>query len=455
MTNNSSPTHSTFFTRLPFFYGWVVVAVAFITLGIGTNTRTAFSLLFPPILAEFGWDRGQTAAAFSVGFIVATLYSPFLGMLMDRFGPRLVIPVSATLMSIGMALATQISQPWHLHLTLGVLVGGGTLALSYMGHSLFLPHWFVRRRGLALGVAFAGVGVGSIILFPWIQHFISHTGWRNACWAMSIILLVAILPLNFFLQRRRPEDLGLAPDGDSTADSSAHARANADTIVDHKWVATEWTLAAAMKTSRFWWLALSSLTSLYAWYAVQVHQTKYLNDIGFPPDVAAYALGLVGLTGSVSQIALGHLSDRIGREWAWTISIAGFALCYLLLLLMQHHPTPLLLYLMVTAQGLLGYGMASVFGSVPVELFQGKQFGTIASTLSVPATLGAATGPWVTGLLYDRTGSYTLAFWMCTGMSLIAIVGMWMAAPRKVRVVAGQVARLQEQRRLQRQAETA
>ena len=163
MTNNSPPTHSTLLTRLPFFYGWVVVAVAFITLGIGTNTRTAFSLLFPPILAEFGWDRGQTAAAFSVGFVVAALYSPFLGMLMDRFGPRLVIPCSAILMSIGMALATQISQPWHLHLTLGVLVGGGTIALSYMGHSLFLPHWFVRRRGLALGIAFAGVGVGSII----------------------------------------------------------------------------------------------------------------------------------------------------------------------------------------------------------------------------------------------------------------------------------------------------
>ena len=455
MTTNSPPTHSTPLARLPFFYGWVVVAVSFITLGIGTNTRTAFSLLFPPILAEFGWDRGQTAAAFSLGFVVAALYSPFLGVLMDRFGPRLVIPCSAILMSIGMALATQMSQPWHLHLTLGVLVGGGTIALSYMGHSLFLPHWFARRRGLALGIAFAGVGVGSIILFPWIQHLISKTGWRSACWAMSIVLLIAVLPLNFLLQRRRPEDMGLAPDGDLTSDASARARATADTIVDHTWVATEWTLAAAMRTSRFWWLALSSSTSLYAWYAVQVHQTKYLNDIGFPSGVAAYALGLVGLTGSVSQITLGHLSDRIGREWAWTISIAGFTLCYLLLLLMQQYPTPLLLYLMVAAQGLLGYGMASVFGSVPLELFQGKQFGTIASVLSVAATLGGAVGPWVTGMLYDRTGSYTLAFWICAGMSLIAIVSMWMAAPRKVRVVAGQVARLQERRRLQGQAETA
>jgi MFS family permease len=407
-------------------------------------------------LAEFGWDRGQTAAAFSLGFVVATLYSPFLGMLMDRFGPRLVIPFSAILMSIGMALATQISQPWHLHLTLGVLVGGGTIALSYMGHSLFLPLWFVRRRGLALGIAFAGVGVGSIILFPWIQHLISNNGWRYACWAMSAILLITVLPLNFFLQRQRPEDVGLAPDGYSAADAPARARATADTVVDHQWAATEWTLAAAMRTSRFWWLACSSFTSLYAWYAIQVHQTKYLNDIGFPAGVAAYALGMVGLTGSVSQIILGHLSDRIGREWAWTISISGFTLCYLLLLLMQHHPTILLLYLMVASQGLLGYGMASVFGSVPLELFQGKQFATIAGVLSVGASLGGAVGPWVTGILYDRAGNYVLAFWICAGMSVISIICMWMAAPRKVRVVAGQVARLQARRRqLQGEAETA
>jgi MFS family permease len=118
-----------------------------------------------------------------------------------------------------------------------------------------------------------------------------------------------------------------------------------------------------MRTARFWWLGIGFTSNLYAWYAIQVHQTKYLNDIGFPSDVAAYALGLVGLTGSFGQISLGHLSDRIGREWVWTIGVSGFALCYALLLLMQQHPTPALLYLMVAAR-FLGYGCASVYGSV-------------------------------------------------------------------------------------------
>jgi len=200
---------------------------------------------------------------------------------------------------------------------------------------------------------------------------------------------------------------------------------------------------------------LASASSLYAWYAVQVHQTKFLNEIGFPPAVAAYALGLVGLTGSVGQIVLGHLSDRIGREWVWTMSAVGFALCYALLLAMRQYPTPALLYLMVTAQGFLGYGMSAVYSALPLELFQGKQYGAIAGMLSVASSLGAGLGPWVTGALYDRTGSYTQAFEIGVILSLVSIICIWLAAPRKVRVVAGQVARLQAQQRSQRQEQTA
>ena len=92
--------------RLPFFYGWIVVAVAFVTMGIGVNARTAFSLLFPPLLADFGWDRGVTAAAFSIGFMASTIYAPFSGMLMDRFGPRYVVSFGVLLVSAGMATAT-------------------------------------------------------------------------------------------------------------------------------------------------------------------------------------------------------------------------------------------------------------------------------------------------------------------------------------------------------------
>ena len=125
--------------RLPVYYGWIVVAVAFVTMAIGVNTRTSFSLLFPAILAEFGWERGVTAGAFSIGFVASMLISPFVGALMDRFGPRFVIPAGVVLVSSGLALATLATRPLHLYLTLGVLVVGASVLLSYIGHSFFLP----------------------------------------------------------------------------------------------------------------------------------------------------------------------------------------------------------------------------------------------------------------------------------------------------------------------------
>jgi MFS family permease len=427
--------------RAPFFYGWVVVAVAFVTMALGVNSRTAFSLLFPPIVEEFGWERGTIAGAFSVGFAASGLYTPFIGMLMDRFGPRWVIPGGVLLVSAGMILATRATQPWHLHLTLGVLVVGGSVFISYIGHSLFLPLWFVRRRGLAIGIAFSGVGIGSILLFPWLQGLIDTVGWRQACWAMALLLLVLLVPLNFLLQRQRPEELGLRADGDDHPAAASKAGAGPDNVVDHAWAATDWTLALAIRTARFWWLFVGFFCGLFVWYAVQVHQTRYLTDAGFAPELAAYALGLVGLTGVVGQIAIGHLSDRIGREWAWTAAAVGFVLCYLVLLALMALPTPALVYLMVAAQGLLGYGLASIYGAIPAELFQGQRYGTIFGTLSLASIMGAATGPWVTGVIYDRTGSYDPAFWLAIALGLLSIVCVWLAAPRKVRLVAGQTAR--------------
>src|SRR5262245_33451342 len=207
---------STAFQRVPIYYGWIMVATAFVTMGIAVNSRTVFSLFFPSMLDEFGWSRALTAAIFTTGLLASNAFTPFLGVLMDRLGPRIVFPIGLGLMSLGLALATRARAPWELHLTLGVLVAGASVFVSYMGHSLLLPNWFVRQRGLALGVAFSGVGVGSFLLLPWLQRLIGQIGWRGACWTLVALITLVVLPLNALLPRRRPEELGLRPDGDAT-----------------------------------------------------------------------------------------------------------------------------------------------------------------------------------------------------------------------------------------------
>jgi MFS family permease len=424
--------------RTNFFYGWVVVAVAFVSMGIAVNTRTAFSLLYPPILDEFGWERGATAGAFSLGFLASTAAVPLIGMMIDRYGPRLVLPLAGLLMAAGLIGVTFVSTPLQFSLTIGLLTVGGSMPLTYIGHSMFLPNWFVRNRGLAIGIAFSGVGVGSILMLPLLQAVIEASGWRVACEIMAG-LCVLLVPLNFLFQRKSPESVGLLPDGERSG--SEGRKPAPSTVVDQAWVDRDWTLALAMRTPRFWWVAVAFFCALYAWYTVQVHQTRYLADVGFGAGEAAFALGLVGLFGVVGQIWIGHFSDRIGREWAWTIGMSGFIVTVLALLALDHNPSRPLMYLMVASQGLLGYGIASVFGAMPAELFAGRRFATIFGMLSVFGNIGAGVGPWLTGDLYDRTGSYESAFVLLVVLSVISIACIWMAAPRKVRLVAGQAAR--------------
>ncbi|PHQ71356.1 MAG: hypothetical protein COB93_03430, partial [Sneathiella sp.] len=199
--------------KMPFFYGWVVVAIVFITMGIGVNVRTSFSLLFPAILNEYGWDRATTAATFSIGFAFAGFLAPLIGKLLETVAPKYMLSLSAISVSAGLVLSTVSTEPWHFYLTLGIMMVGTGIVLTYVGQSMFLPNWFQRKRGLAVGIAFSGVGIGSILLMPLIQETIDASGWRDACWLMAGLLLVVVVPLNFFLQRKQPSDIGLQPDG--------------------------------------------------------------------------------------------------------------------------------------------------------------------------------------------------------------------------------------------------
>ncbi len=277
----------------------------------------------------------MAAGAFSSGFFLFAVLSPFVGRLMDRRGPRVVIELGILLLAAGLIGASWISAPWHLYVTLGLLVGVGANCMSYTAHSLFLPNWFVRRRAFAISVAFAGAGAGAMVLLPWLQTIIQRDGWRNACLTLGITALVVLVPINLLVWRR-PEDIGLRPDGDSLAGATASAARARSTIVDAEWVSVDWTLGRAVRTPRFWWIALGFFLALFAWYAVQVHQTKYLVDIGFTPLEAAWALALVSVVGIPGQIALGALSDRIGREWVWIGVCFGFDTCYVGLIRMEH-----------------------------------------------------------------------------------------------------------------------
>jgi MFS family permease len=194
-----------------------------------------------------------------------------------------------------------------------------------------------------------------------------------------------------------------------------------------------------MRTSRFWWIVVAYFCAMFAWYAVQVHQTKYLIEVGFTPLVAAWSLGFVCVVAIPGQILLGALSDRLGREWVWTAACCGFAVCYAALIALEQGPSQPLLYLMVVSQGFLGYAVTSVMAAIVAEIFEGPHYGSIFGTVTVALIGGGAAGPWVAGIVHDATGGYRYAFVLAIACCVVSIAAIWIAAPRTVRLVPGRV----------------
>lgn len=321
--------------RAHFFYGWVIVAI---NADDGYRRQRAHSVLvvLPSIVGEFHWERGLTAGAFSFGFVVSAAFSPLIGRMMDRFGPRVVMEGGVLLMAAGLLLAPLTTEIWHL---------------QYRGTSGRRRQRLPQLRPIALPAELVRAsarprdGAGLRRCRHRIDHHVSMDRLRRARRlafgldrARHRLMLVVLVPINLMV-RKRPQDMGLLPDGDDHSDSAAmQAKRATVMIVDPREAATDWTLSRALRTAPFWWLSLGFFCGLYSWYAVQVHQTKYLVEVGFSSTVAVWALGAVGLLGIPSQIVLGGLSDRIGREWIWTISGLGFVICLVALIGLAYVP---------------------------------------------------------------------------------------------------------------------
>jgi MFS family permease len=252
---------------------------------------------------------------------------------------------------------------------------------------------------------------------------------------MASLALLIVGPINL-LVRHRPENVGLRPDGILDGPASNGARKGSN-VIDPHWASVEWTPARAMRTGRFWWIAIGYFCALFAWYAVQVHQTKYLTEVGFSPLEAAWALGAVSGVAIPGQIGLGALSDRVGREWIWSVGCAGFMICYASLLLMEYWPSHGLLYSMIVSQGAIGYALTSVMGPIVAEIFEGPHYGAIFGIMTIALIGGGAAGPWVTGVIHDADATYRPAFQLAIVCCIGSAVAIWLAAPRKVRLVPG------------------
>jgi MFS family permease len=414
------------------YYGWIIVAVGLVSMAFWYGIRSSFSIFYVALLEDFPWSRGESAGVQSMSLITYTILAPLVGGLIDRFGPRRVIVPGILVLSSGLILCGSIETLTQFYIFYGVVAGAGITCIAIVSYSAILAHWFEKKRGLASGIAVSGMGLGTFLMVPLSQHFISLWGFRFSFVLLGILVVIVLLPLNGIFLRHKPQELGLYPDGLDVPISSPNVESRKENSINMK--TFDWTLRRAIKTRRFWALVLFPFFAFIGLFIVHVHNVKFLVDQGIDKMTAAYIYAMVGIVSTVFRIFWGWLSDRIWREITYSLGTICICLGIGSLLLMEITGQNALSYPFFIFFG-MGWGVtAPLFMSIAADLFKGKGFGLIYGIVEGGIGVAGAIGAWSAGFIFDRTHSYQWAF--IIGIIVVIISGLlsWVAAPRKVRM---------------------
>ncbi len=397
------------------FYGyWLVLATfIFMLLCIGCGSY-AFSLFVKPLEGAFGWGRGEVMAGFTIFFVVMGLACPLVGRFVDRYGARQVIPLGAAIMGLGFAMVSQMSQLWLFYLSY-VVIGIGAAGMGQVPSSAIISHWFKKRRGTAIGLMSAGIGGGGFVMAPVAGWLITEFGWRMAYLWMGVIIAVVAIPLSLLVVRTKPSEMGLYPDGGSRPPEVVPDKVTGLVEVP------SFTLKQATRTPAFWFISLSFLFGCFSSMGLTQTPVPFLEDIGYPTQLAAAALGVMGVGSAIGKVIFGWLCDKIQPKHAWAIGQAMMAGAAVILINVSATSPAVLVWAFAL---LLGLGVGAWLPTLSMLtstnfglLFYGAVFGA----LNMAQSTGTATGPLFGGLVYDATGTYR---WVFVAFLLMYIVGI-------------------------------
>jgi MFS family permease len=397
--------------------GRVIVGILSINLAMLYGAYYAYSVYLVALLRDFGWSRSVVAGGFSVFILTHGTLCLVIGMLAARFGPRLLILLGACVIGGGLLLVAQTSAWWHLYLFFGGICALGISLAGWIPTVLITRGWFPTRIGTAVGIASAGIGVGISGFVPLTQYLIDWVGWRWALRIQAVLVTGWVLPATWWLVHDPPpaEPPAVGRLSPSSSDGGGGS----------------WTLAAALRDGRYWALAGVFFSGSLATQMLLVHQVAYLVDHGLSPIAAASVSGVVGLASIVGKTAWGVLSDRAGREVAYTISFSCVAVSVGALVLAGWHPATFLPFVYGILIGLGYAGSAPLTPAAASDLFGGPGYSVIFGSLHFLLCLGAATGTWGAGKIFDVTGSYAWAMGVALAAAIAAPILMWVAAPRR------------------------
>ncbi|RJF68660.1 MFS transporter [Rhodopseudomonas palustris] len=397
-------------------YGWVMVAVTFLTALVSAGAVGAPGVFIVPLQQEFGWTTAEISSALSIRFILFGLMAPFAAALMNRYGLRNVALAGQVIIALGLIGSVAMTQVWQLVVLWGVAVGIGTGLTAMVLGATVAARWFNHRRGLVVGILTASVATGQLVFLPMLAALTERFGWRIALLLLCVGLGVAAMGV-LLLMRDRPSDVGLRPFGDTgTEPLPPPPPTNAPIMA-----AALGALRDAAKTRVFWILfATFFICGASTNGLIQVHLIPLCADFGIPQVQAAGLLAAMGIFDFVGTILSGWLSDRYDNRWLlfWYYGLRGLSLLFL----PYSDFTFYGLSLFAVFYGLDWIATVPPTVRLTAQKFGAERAGLVFGWIFAGHQLGAATASFGAGLSRTVLLSYLPAFFAAGALCIIAAV---------------------------------
>jgi MFS family permease len=412
------------------FYGWYMVAASWIMLFL--VSAVAISIFFKPMLEEFGWDRATLSSVQSVSLIVFTIMAPFLGRLVDKFGPRVMLAVCVATQTLSSLINGIAASIWHLYLA----------RLFYHikpfeSSQILVTRWFSRKRGTALGLVATGVPIGSIILTPISQFLIIEWGWRTTMLFWAAVTLVVTLPLILFF-RNSPEEKGLKVDGDSpdkAGTTGPPEKQNQIKPVAEIEENVKYTFTEAFRNRMFWFIGSAQFICGLGCGFIMTHIVIFTTDMGYPDMIAASLVSVQGALNLVGLLVTGFFSDRVARKkvLGFTHIIRSISFVLSVIFIIIGGQPLVLLYIAIAFFGFGWFTTAPLSVGLLAEIYGDFRIGTILGFMTAFHMLGMALGAYAGGAIFELTGSYYLYFLVQGPLEIIAAIFVLSVRPLRKR----------------------
>jgi len=392
------------------FYGWRMVAVAFVVDFIAVGFFFySYGIFLKGISADLAGSRFAASLGISIANGVGALFSPFIGRALDRISIKHIMIAGALLVGAGFFALSLTTALWQFYLIMGTLLAFGMSMMGGLASAKLVANWFEEKRGKALGIATIGVSFSGLIMPPLATWLISELGWRGGFQVYAVLTIAIVVPLVAALVVNRPEDKGLLPDGEMRAPHHPLGEAPHD---------VHWRTSELLRNRNFWAIAIPFGLAFSSLSAVLIHLVPYASDLGIANRQAAWIVSAAAGAGALGKPAFGHMIDRFDARITIGVSFGGQLLGLLLLMLGGGFGS------ILAAAMVFGFtmgGVVPVHGAVTAAVFGRLSFGKAMGLLRPVQIPIHMLGVPLAGWIFDSTGSYQVAFQIFAGFYIVAI----------------------------------